>query len=86
MFQTISLSSSNKAKFKFLYDTYAPKVLGFLRGHAETREKADETFIEIFTKVSLNLTHFDTNAEKKILHLLLTICKSSLTTKHTTIA
>ena len=86
MFQTIWLSSSDKGKFKFLYDTYAPKILGFLRRRSETKEGADETLIEIFTEVSLNLTHFDTNAEKKILHLLLTICKSSLTPKHSTIA
>ncbi len=76
MFQTNPVLQRNTS-FEFLYDTYAPKVLGFINGFAESKEQADRFLIDVFTRVSKEIKPYDNNTEKKILQIVLTVYRTS---------
>ncbi len=62
-------------KFELLYDTHAPKMLGFILNYTITKEIAEEYLIKVFLKVWDNIKTFEENVEAKILVIMLSICK-----------
>jgi DNA-directed RNA polymerase specialized sigma24 family protein len=63
--------------FELLYATYAPKVLGFVKNFANSKEQADDFLIEVFTRAGKEIKDYDNNAEKKILKIVLTVYRAS---------
>ena len=63
--------------FDFLYTTYAPKVLGFVKNFAQSKEQADEFLIDVFTRAGKEIKDCDNNAEKKILQIVLMVYRTS---------
>ncbi len=66
---------NDRTNFEWLYDTYSPKVFGFVTKHSDTKEQAEEYLMNVFLKVWENIKIFDNEAEKKILQIVLMVCK-----------
>lgn len=62
--------------FEVLYDKYAPKAFGFITKYTHTKEEAEEFLKHVFLKAwEDDIKIVDEHSEKKILNILLSICK-----------
>jgi len=68
-------SSEDYGKFERIYTTYAPKLLGFISLYAHTKEHAEVYLEKVFVQVARDINYFDLNTERKLLNILLLICK-----------
>ena len=71
-------SSKDYAKFEYLYNTFAPKLLGFIMKYTETKLQAEEFLINVYHQVLTDINYFDNNPEKKLLKLVLSMCRPAL--------
>lgn len=69
------VSHADFAKFQRLYDMYAPKLLGFITKYTDTKQQAEEYLEKVFLCACKDINSFDCNAEKKLLHIVLIVCK-----------
>lgn len=67
--------NTDRTNFEWLYDTHAPKALGFITKHTDTKEQAEEFMMIVFLKVWENIKSFDKDPEKKIQQIVLMTCK-----------
>lgn len=67
--------SNYRMLFESLYNKYSPKVYGFLIKQSHSNEQAEELLIKVFLKVWDQITTFTENEEKKIIIIVLSICK-----------
>lgn len=67
--------NTDRTHFEWLYDTHAPKALGFITKHTDTKEQAEEFMMIVFLKVWENIKSFDKDAGKKIQQIVLMTCK-----------
>ncbi len=74
-------SREDYARFKKLYNTYAPKVYGFISKYAETKELSEQYMEKVFHQVWRDINYFNGNAEKKLMHIVLLVCKPVLKLK-----
>lgn len=65
----------DETTFELLYDKYAANAFGFIMRYADTREQAEEFLMMAFLKVWENIKNFDEDEEKKIMTILLLVCK-----------
>ena len=68
-------NASHIKTFEFLYDRYAAKAMGFITPLVDTKEQAEDILTKVFIKVWADLKEFEENAEKKILAVILIICR-----------
>ena len=61
--------------FESLYDTYAPKAFGFIAQYTDTKEEAEVFLKDVFLKAWGDIKNFDEHTEKKIMGILLSVCK-----------
>lgn len=80
---THSIEKEEYTKFEYLYDTYAPKLYGFIKTYTRTKEEADQYMEKVFLQVCRDLNYFDSNAEKKLLNIVLLICRPLLKKSNT---
>ena len=81
MISTARISPQDYEKFEGIYNKYAPKLFGFIRRYAETKEQAEQYLQKIFEQVAKDLSYFELNTEKKLLNRVLLICKPLLKSK-----
>ncbi len=62
-------------RFELLYDTYAPKIFGFILKYADTKDIAQDYLSRVFLKIWSDIKNFEANTEAKIMVILLAICK-----------
>lgn len=60
---------------------YAPKLFGFIRLYSETKEQAEQYLEKVFLQAFKDINYFDSNAEKKLLNIVLLACKSAIKLK-----
>ena len=61
--------------FERLYDMYAPKALGFISKHTNSKEEAEEFMTKIFLRVWQDIKTFEKDADKKIQRIVLMLCR-----------
>jgi len=71
----------NYLKFENLYNTFAPKIFGFIMGYTETKEQSEMYMEKIFQQVWRDINYFDSNAEQKLVSIALLICKPAIKSK-----
>lgn len=71
-------STEDCSKFERIYNTYAPKLFGFISQYTHTKEHAELYMEKVFAQVATDINYFDLDTEKKLLNTLLLICKPLL--------
>lgn len=61
--------------FEKLYNSYSPKMYGFLLKKVNSKEVAEQLLMDIFLRVWENIDDFKDNPEKKILKEILVISR-----------
>ncbi len=65
----------NHEAFELLYDKYAPKAFGFIKQYTNNKEEAEGFLIDVFLRAWDDIKTFDEHTEKKIMKILLSVCK-----------
>ena len=68
-------SNEQYKAFELLYDTYAPKALGFIARQTDSLEQAEQLLADVFLKVWQENKRFDQLTEKHLIKTLLLTCK-----------
>jgi DNA-directed RNA polymerase specialized sigma24 family protein len=61
--------------FEKLYESYAPKIYGFLCRCTSSKEERNSLTEKIFLRVWKEINYFKSDPERKILMIVLSICK-----------
>lgn len=69
------ISERDYIKFDQLYNRHSSKIFGFLKKYCETKEEAEQYLEKVFLQVALDINLLDSNTEKRLLAIVLTICR-----------
>lgn len=69
------LSVNNLKIYNMVFETHAPKALGFIMQYTNNKKEAEEYLKLVFLRVWNDIKNIDENTDKKILYHLLCVCK-----------
>ncbi len=68
-------SANNFKLFDMVFETHAPKALGFIMQHTNNKKEAEEYLGLVFFRVWNDIRDIEENTNKKILYHILFVCK-----------